>query len=428
MTMQPYPSYKDSGVEWIGEIPEHWIPTKLKRATQFLYGDSLPNESREEGDIPVYGSNGIVGFHSESIATPPCIVVGRKGSFGKVNYSEKNCFPIDTTYFIDENATKQDIRWLYYVLQTLELDVISKDSAVPGLSREDAYEKLIILSPIIEQHSITSFLDAKTGQIDSLIDKKRRLIELLKEQRAAVINQAVTKGLDPNVKMKDSRIEWLGEIPEHWEVRNISRTFRVIGSGTTPKSDKIEYYNGGRVNWVITGDLNDNLLNNSSKKITDKALQDYSTLKIYPSGTLIIAMYGATIGKISLINFEACTNQACCALTDSPYLSDKFTFYWFLSQRQNIINMSFGGGQPNISQDVVRSLKISTPPLPEQLKIVNYLDQKTQQLDNLIEKEKKSIDHLSEYRSALISEAVTGKIDVRNHPTAERKMEGEITA
>ncbi|HKZ36582.1 MAG TPA: restriction endonuclease subunit S [Chryseolinea sp.] len=208
---KPYPAYKDSGVEWLGKVPEHWEVWKLKWVSNLIYGSSLSNDERVEGKVPVYGSNGIIGYHNQAISKKPCIIIGRKGSFGKINYSNIECFPIDTTYYIDETATKNNLLWLLYVLYTLNLDRLSKDSAVPGLSREDAYDKLILVPPLPEQRAISLYLDDRTRKIDSLIEKKQKMIELLKEERAAVINQAVTKGLNPDAPMKESGIEWLGE-------------------------------------------------------------------------------------------------------------------------------------------------------------------------------------------------------------------------
>jgi len=267
-----------------------------------------------------------------------------------------------------------------------------------------------------EQDQIAIFLDRKTLLIDRLIEKKQKLIELLKEQRTAIINQAVTKGLDPNVKMKDSGIEWLGEVPSKWEIRKVSRSFHIIGSGTTPSSDNINFYNEGTIPWIVTGDLNDGILISTSKKLTQSALNIYSTLRMYPKGTLIIALYGATIGKLSILDIDACTNQACCALNKSPYFEIKYIFYWFLVNRQNIISLAYGGGQPNISQDLIKSLKIICPPIKEQRLIIEYLNSKTKIIDNQLEKTKKSIEFLKDYRTTLISEVVTGKVDVRGIP------------
>ena len=217
---------------------------------------------------------------------------------------------------------------------------------------------------------------------------------------------------------KSSGVEWLGDIPEHWEVHKINRCFRTIGSGTTPQSGEPKYYKNGTISWVITGDLNDGILEKSSKYLSETALKEHSALKIFPPGTLLIAMYaGATIGKVAILNFEGCTNQACCALYGSKNVDTKFTFYWFIGQKKNIINLSYGGAQPNISQQTIKSLKISVPPLSEQKAIANFLDDKLVKIDKCITLIEKEIKLTQEYRTSLISETVTGKIDVRKyHP------------
>jgi type I restriction enzyme S subunit len=206
-------------------------------------------------------------------------------------------------------------------------------------------------------------------------------------------------------RYKDSGVEWIGEIPEHWNNKKISWIFNIIGSGTTPSTSNLEYYDGD-VPWVNTGDLNDGYLYETSKMITDLALKDYSTLKFYPIDTLLIAMYGATIGKLSITKIIATTNQACCALAQPKNVNIKFIFYWFLANRNHIIAMAYGGGQPNISQNLIKSLRINLPEKHEQNAIVNFLDQKTAEIDDLIADKEKLIELLQEKRQAIITEAV----------------------
>jgi hypothetical protein len=192
---KPYPAYKDSDVEWLGQIPAHWEALKLKRVCRFAYGDSLAADARQNGDIEVYGSNGSVGFHDRPNTLGPCLVIGRKGSFGKVNFSTQPVFAIDTTFLVDRRFTDADLRWLYYVLSDAGLDSASKDSAIPGLDREDGYARDVCACPETEQRAIAAFLDRETARIDALVAKKEKLIELLQEQRTALITRAVTKGL-----------------------------------------------------------------------------------------------------------------------------------------------------------------------------------------------------------------------------------------
>jgi len=194
--LNPNVKMKDSGVEWIGEIPEHWDVIKLKYVTKLVYGDSLPTENREEGEVDVFGSNGKVGTHNVANTLSPVIIVGRKGSYGKVTYSDKKCFAIDTTYYIDNRCTKSNIKWLYYSLMVLELDKNSQDTGVPGLSREYAYNKYVPVPTVNEQVAIANFLDQKTAEIDDLIFDIYTQIQKLKEYRQSLISEAVTGKID----------------------------------------------------------------------------------------------------------------------------------------------------------------------------------------------------------------------------------------
>jgi len=206
---------------------------------------------------------------------------------------------------------------------------------------------------------------------------------------------------------KDSGVEWLGEVPEHWEVWKLSHAFTLIGSGTTPKTDNRDYYDGGEIPWVNTGDLNDRELDECKKRITALAITEHSALTIYPAGSLLIAMYGATIGKLALLNFAATVNQACCVFTGKSEIASKFMFYWFLGLRQQIISLATGGGQPNISQDILRSLRVAIPPLSQQRQIATFLDHETAKIDALIAEQQRLIELLQEKRQAVISHAVT---------------------
>ena len=220
---------------------------------------------------------------------------------------------------------------------------------------------------------------------------------------------------------KDSGVEWLGYIPEHWQIWKLAHAFEIIGSGTTPPSDTNDWY-GDDINWVTTGELREDIILSTSKKIKKKTLQYFSTLKIYPKGTILIAMYGATIGRLGILGESATTNQACCALSKSNYLSNMYLFYWLISFRQEIIQLSSGGGQPNINQEKVASLKISTPTLKEQKKIINFLTYETSKIDTLIEKQQQLIKLLEEKRQAVISHAVTKGLNP-NVPMKESEID-----
>jgi len=203
-------------------------------------------------------------------------------------------------------------------------------------------------------------------------------------------------------KYKDSGVEWLGQVPEHWEVWKLAHAFELIGSGTTPKSDNREYYEGGNIAWVNTGDLNDGELDECEKRITDLAIAHHSSLKTYPAGSLLIAMYGATIGKLAMLRFPATVNQACCVFAGKSAIVSKFMFYWFFGLRQQIISLATGGGQPNVSQDILRTLRVACPNDDEQTRIAAFLDQETAKIDELVAKQKRLIELLIEKVKCLV--------------------------
>ena len=412
--MKRYQTYKDSGVEWIGEVPEHWSALRLKWVCNFLYGESLSSQERENGIIPVYGSNGIVGYHNRSITEKPCIIVGRKGSFGKVTFSEKKCYPIDTTYYIDCTSTKNYMRWLWYLLPLLKMDEFSRDSAVPGLNREDAYRNIVTLPSSYEQQQIAAYLDRKTIQIDNLISKKQKLIELLKEERAAIINQAVTKGLNPDVPMKDSGIEWLGEIPAHWEVKRLKYVAKTVQTGTTPSSLNPEYFIDGEIDWFTPVDFGDSLfLSNSNRKLNRLAIDD-NVARLYGSNTVLLVGIGATLGKVGIIKRTASSNQQINVISFKDNYNPEFGAYYFQAISDIIVSMSNAATLPILNQTQTKEIMTPVPPQKERDEIVGFINQTTSKIDQTISKIEKQIGLLKEFRTALISEVVTGKIDVRD--------------
>jgi restriction endonuclease S subunit len=213
--------------------------------------------------------------------------------------------------------------------------------------------------------------------------------------------------LPPYPKYKDSGVEWLGEVPEHWDVWKLSHAIEQIGSGTTPKTDNLAYYDGGETAWVNTGDLNDAELFDCERRVTELALHDNSSLKVYPARSLIIAMYGATIGKLGMLRFPAAVNQACCVFSNPLKISNKFLFHWFSGFREQIVNMASGGGQPNISQEILRSLRVPCPGMHEQDEIAAFLDREAGKINALVAEQQRLIGLLKEKRQALISHAVT---------------------
>jgi len=210
----------------------------------------------------------------------------------------------------------------------------------------------------------------------------------------------------PYPEYKDSGVDWIGKIPCDWDMWKITHACPYVASGTTPKADGDVYY-GGENLWVTTGELREGVIFDTLKKVTDKALLDIPTLRLHPRGSVSIAMYGATIGRLGIFGKEAATNQACCVMPPSATIQNKYLFYWLYATRQEIINLSSGGGQPNVNQEKIASLKVSCPNYNLQTIIANFLDHETAKIDTLIEKQQQLIKLLKEKRQAVISHAVT---------------------
>ena len=403
MKLAPYPKYKDSGIEWLGEIPEGWEMFKLKWIAHLGYGNSLSEEAREDGTVPVYGSNGIVGKHSKSITGKPAIIIGRKGSYGKVSYSDVPCFPIDTTYYIDQSLSKENIRWLYYILSAIELDQITFDTGVPGLSRAFAYAKSVPLPPIEHQTAIANYLDQKTAKIDDLIKKNEKLTELLKEKRQAIISHAVTKGLDPNAKMRDSGIKWLGEIPEGWEtfpIKQIIRNKVIKGIGKNLPLLSLEH--------IVSGE--GRLVGEYIPEIV--SADEHATFGI---GNVLFGKLRPYLKKYYRVNFNGCCPTELMVFSPNNILLEK-DYLFYLVQSNYFVSLadatSYGVKMPRTSWEAISSHYIPIPKISEQHRVVESLDDISEKIDETAQKIKSQIETLKEYRQALISNVVTGKVKI----------------
>lgn len=413
MKYKSYPKYKFVKAGFFDQIPEKWNMGKLKNLVKLAYGDSLKSEIRENGEFDVYGSNGVVGSHSECNTKSPCLIVGRKGSFGKVNFSEKPVFAIDTTYFIDKRYTNHDIKWLYYLLVSLKLDSFSKDSAVPGLSREDAYFYDVPICSFEEQLSIAAFLDRETARIDALIEKKKKLIELLKEKRTALITRAVTKGLNKEVKMKPSGIEWLGEIPEHWEVVPFLKYVesKVDYRGATPQK-----HDDG-VFLVTAKNIKDGFIDYECSK-EYVSIEEYDSImhRGLPQINDLLFTTEAPLGNIALIDRTdvALAQRVIKFRMKSKSFLQIFTKFSMMSGyfQHQLKSLATGSTAEGIKSSKLSLLRIIKPTIIEQENIIVFINSAEAKISKLVCSLELAISKLQEYRTALISAAVTGKIRV----------------
>ena len=387
---QKYTEYQDSGLEWLGDLPNHWEIKKLVwffSAEKGKNGQLLTKEycGLNTGEFPVYSgqteNNGIMGsinsyeFDVGDNGVLFSTTVGAKAMTlsylqGKFSLSQ-NCM------IIKPRKNNINTRFYYYHCQPL----FAKERALipehmqASFRVEDLYSYRISLPPIIEQVQIANFLDYETAKIDSLIEKQQQLIELLKEKRQAVISHAVTKGLNPNVMMKDSGVEWLGQVPEHWGITKL-KWKALTTSGSTPTTSKYElYYENGNIPWIRTTDLNNSDLYETPISITSKAVND-TACSILPINSILIAMYGGagSIGKHALLKFESTINQAVCGVLPSKYFNSDYLHRFYEFYRPFWMIGAMGTRKdPNIGQDHIKEATVLLPPLEEQEKIAKYI-------------------------------------------------------
>ena len=425
--LKPYPEYKEWDLPWLDSVPKHWDMAP-NRALMKEQRDKVGEKARDYTLLSLT----LRGVIARDMVNPKGKFPAQFNAYKVVRPNDfVFClFDIDETprgvglsphngmitgaYDVFSPTHRINPRFLYYYYLFIDDGKLMKPyyTGLRKTIQRGVFASLKApLPPPAEQAAIVRFLDHWNGRLEKAIRSKRRVIALLQEQKQAIIHRAVTRGLDPNVKLKDSGIPWLGEIPEHWEARKLGSLFLRHGSGTTPSGDA--YYGGG-VPWVMSGDLKDGILATTKRTVTESALNDFSALKLHPKGSLLVAMYGATIGKTGVLNMAACSNQACCALASPrPQVNPVFIQSIVIMARPHLMQQAYGGGQPNINAEVVRSLRVPLPPLVEQDSILAYVDRATAPIGTAIARFEREITLLREYRTRLTADVVTGKLDVR---------------
>lgn len=422
---------KDSGIEWIGEIPCDW---KLERSQWHLEEVNISNNpvqtnnvlslTNKLGVVP-YEEKGNQGNKSKEnvyeykLAYPNTIVANSMniliGSVGLCDYF--GC--VSPVYYVFRAKKYNNIKFLNYVFQTVGFQRELRKYANGILeirlrvSSSDILKRFIPFPSEIEQQRIAEFLDRECGRIDGLKADIQAQIDTLEQYKRSVITEAVTHGLNPSAPMKDSGIPWVGEIPQNRVKAKIKNVASMIRSGTTPLSAVSEFFENGTINWIQSGDIyGKKYINDVSMKITELALASSSSLKIVRKPFIVMAMYGGSVGNTAISLIDACTNQACCCIKPNDKTNFGFLYYWLLFCREDFLIKAEGGGQPNISQNKIRNEYIFIPPLDEQQKIADYLDNKCAEIEQIIADKKSQIETLDGYKKSLIFEYVTGKKEV----------------
>lgn len=425
--MERYDSYKDSGVEWIGEIPSHWRKSKFKFVSDLYTGNSLNDsqklkyESDNPNDIPYVSSKDIdVDYqtvnYNNGLRIPKeenPLKISPKGSFLMVieggSSGRKMVFLEQDVCFVNKLcsfSSVENTKFQYYFIQSSNYQDkfrLSLSGLIGGVSISNLKDFELTLPPLFEQQQIVSFLDSKTSLIDSLIEKTQRKIELLKEKRTSLINEVVTKGLNPNVEKKDSGVEWIGEIPSHWGFVKLKKLFFI--------------------NKRISGELGYDVLSVTQKGLKVKDLEnnegqhsmDYSKYQLVYENDFVMNHMDLLTGFVDLSEQLGVTSPDYRVFTKSnEKVHNRFYLYIFQLCYHRKIFYGLGRGVSNLGRWRLPSIEflnmyLPFPDLREQQQIVEYLDEQTQLIDNTISIEEKRIELLKEYRQSLISEVVTGK-------------------
>jgi type I restriction enzyme S subunit len=404
-------------VEWLGEVPGHWNICALKRVADLKSGESITAEDIEEdGEFPVFGGNGLRGFTTRYTHEGAYALIGRQGALcGNINYATGKFWASEHAVVATPKVVVET-HWLGELMRAMNLNQYSVSAAQPGLSVEIVGNLRIPVPPAPEQTAIATFLDRETAKIDALVAEQEKLIALLQEKRQAVISHAVTKGLDSNVPMKDSGVEWLGEVPGHWEVcalKNIVSTPITDGPHETP-----QFFDEG-IPFVSAEAVSQGFINFEKIRghISAEDHQRYSQKYLPRRGDVYMVKSGATTGVTAIVETDQEFNiwSPLAALRCGDKMLPKYLLHYMRSrhfQEAVTLNWSFGT-QQNIGMGVIGDLYTPAPPLEEQTAIASLLDLETAKLDALMVQARTAITLLQERRTALISAAVTGQIDVR---------------
>ena len=425
---------KGSGIEWIGEIPQDWELRKIKTNFDIISGATPKSgeASYWDGDIPwitpadyttegVYVSAGHKSITQDglnscatSLIPEGSIIFSKRAPVGLVainsnplctNQGCLSCVPKDAV----------DAKYYYYVMSIYgeQFDLFASGTTFKEISA-DVFANFKLPYPDFEtQKQIVSFLDAKCAEIDALIAAKEKTNALLKERRQSIIYEAVTKGLDPTVPMKDSGVEWIGEIPEGWEIAALKR-LGIPATGSTPSKDSADYWDG-YIPWVSSKDMKSDYILDSEDHITQAAV-DECGLTLFPPGTLIFCVRSGILRHtfpVAVSTLQVTINQDLRALSLTGDVNPAFLLYYMRGMNDTIVTLyqKIGATVESIEMDWFLYFPVVLPSREEQDRIVETLDLRCASLDQTAKQNEATIKQLKEYRQSLIYEAVTGKIE-----------------
>lgn len=422
--MKRYDEYKQTGTPWIGEIPSHWEVIRLKNLIFLSSGLTLTSEEiSDEGEYPVFGGNGIRGFYKNFNFDGERILIGRVGALcGNIHYTKSKFW--GTEHVLVSNRVPGctipfDYEWFSYLLDSMNLNQYGIGSAQPVIAASTLENLKIPVPPLSEQEAIAAYLDKKCGSIDTVISTQERRIALLEELKQSVITEAVTHGINPDAKLRPSGIDWIGNIPEHWEKCRIKYLINyhsdgIWGDEEKGNEDDINCYR------IADFDYNKMSIKNVIPTVRNISKDQKAGKQIFNGDLLLEKSGGGENSPVGRVVFANISEPAVCSnfihfLRIENSATSRFLCYYFNFLYSNKVNLLFFNqttGIQNLNLNDYLGQSLYIPPLREQEEIVKYIESKIKPIDASIAKAKREIELLKELKQSVITEAVTGKIKV----------------
>ncbi|MFO1152062.1 MAG: restriction endonuclease subunit S [Rhodospirillales bacterium] len=427
-SLKPYPVMKVSGVPWLGAVPEHWEIERLKNRASNIVEQTASAESDDlyvalehveswTGRIRSTNTDTAFESHVKKFKVNDVLFGKLRPYLAKVARPERRGVCVGEFFVLRTQSYKLQSAFLEHLLRAKPIiDIVDASTFGAKMPRADwqfVGNMALAYPSSTEQSAIVRFLDHADRKIRRYIRARQKLIKLLEEQKQAIIQQAVTRGLDPNVRLKPSGVEWLDDVPKHWELRKLGSMGRVF-NGTTPSRNQSRYWNNGTIPWLSSGKVNDGVVESASEFITEVAFRETS-VDLVPRGSVILGLVGQgkTRGMCALLNIDACINQNLAAIVPGKPVEGRYLRYMLTGFYKTVREAGRGGNQAALNCEIVSLLRLPLPPLGEQRAITGHLDRELAVTDEAQVKARREIALLNEYRTRLVADVVTGKLDVR---------------
>ena len=391
------------------ELPDGWRMVRLEDVFTLEYGVSLPERKRQAGEVPVIGSAGIVGFHSESAVEGPGVVVGRKGSIGSVTWIDEAFVPIDTTYYVSPNPLCADLRWLYYVLGRENLSLLNRATGVPGLNRDDVYALRRPIPPMPEQRAIADVLDS----IDEAIERTEAVIAATETLRDSLLHELLTRGV-PGWHTEWKDVPGIGMIPADWEVVRLGEYVTHVGSGVTPRGGK-SVYTGSGITFLRSQNVHFDGLRLDVVVYIPQEIDDAMQRSRVEPDDVLLNITGASIGRCTTAPVDigpANVNQHVCIIRTTEALNPRFLSKWLSTPRsqKEIDDIQTGQSRQGLNYQQVRQLTTVLPPRDEQDSVVRALGG----MDSTLDTARRERDGLRLLKDTIADGLLTGHVRARS--------------